>query len=168
MGQGAALPPLNEPPPLVMRDSALIVMAMLNMLLLTLHLGQDIVYGFEPGNLINLATVLVASVWLYATVALAGRQAGYALLLLISFVAPIIPIVHMSGNGVGEDIARSTAGVPFTWTLLALGAVGSVTFLMSMHGLWRLKRSVLGFVLWSAPALTLGGAVLGFIVLQFT
>ena len=38
------------------------------------------------------------------------------------------------------EIARSTGGFFFVWTLWALGGLGGVTFILSARGLWSLRR----------------------------
>jgi hypothetical protein len=59
---------------------------------------------------------------------------------LASFFAAIMPAVHMSGAGVGGKIAESSGGFFFIWTLIALGVTGSFSLILSVGGLWRLRR----------------------------
>src|SRR5947199_7631099 len=47
--------------------------------------------------------------------------------------------IHMRGAHYGE-IAKSTGGFFFVWTLWALGALGGFTFIFSARGLWSLRR----------------------------
>jgi hypothetical protein len=46
-----------------------------------------------------------------------------------------MPVIHMRGAHYGE-IAKSTGGFFFVWTLWALGALGGFTFILSARGLW--------------------------------
>jgi hypothetical protein len=118
----------------------LTVTSLLAIVLMTLHLTDDVVRGFEPGRLKNLSGVLILVVWLYATLVLAGQRSGYVILLLGSFLAAIMPAVHMSGAGVGGEIAESSGGFFFIWTLIALGVTGTLSLNLSARGLWRLRR----------------------------
>jgi hypothetical protein len=49
---------------------------------------------------------------------------------------------HEGGAHYGE-IAKSTGGFFFVWTLWALGALGGFTFILSARGLWSLRRAQL-------------------------
>ena len=50
-----------------------------------------------------------------------------------------IPVIHMRGSHYPE-IAASAGGFFFVWTLWALGALGGVTMILSVRGLWSLRR----------------------------
>jgi hypothetical protein len=52
----------------------------------------------------------------------------------------MIPVVHMSGPGVGGEIADSSGGYFFIWTLIALGETGTFSMILSARGVWRLCR----------------------------
>jgi hypothetical protein len=41
----------------------------------------------------------------------------------------------------GGRIARSSGGLFFIWTILALGVTALFSFILSVHGLWSLRRS---------------------------
>jgi len=62
---------------------------------------------------------------------------GLIILLLGSLVAVVIPVVHMTGAGLG--VRRSAGAFFFVWTLYALGVTGTFGFLLSTHALWRLR-----------------------------
>jgi biotin transporter BioY len=119
----------------------LIVTSLLSILLLTLHIADDIVRGIskaEPSN----SALLVLAVFLYGTLVLGGRRSGYVIMLLVGLFAAGMPVLHMRGARYAE-IARSTGGFFFVWTLWALGGLGGVTFILSARGLWRLRRGQL-------------------------
>jgi hypothetical protein len=117
----------------------LTVTSLLSILLLTFHLADDIVRGMASGNLSNLFGVLILVVWLYGTLMLAERRSGYVIILLGSLLGSGIPVIHMMGKGVGE-IARSSGGIFFVWTLLALGTTALFSVILSVRGLWSLRR----------------------------
>jgi len=113
--------------------------SLLSILFMTFHLADDIVRGMEPGTLTNFTGVLILVVWLYATLVLAERRWGYVLLLLGSLLGSAVPVIHMKGEGVGE-IAKSSGGFFFVWTLLALGVTAIFSVILSARGLWSLRR----------------------------
>lgn len=146
------------------QDKASATLAVITVLLLTAHVAQDVAYGIEAGDISDFIAALIAGVWLYLALALAGRRVGYVLLLIGAFLAPVVSLAHVAGDGVGDDVRAFSGAAFFVWTLLALGVTSVLSLLHAIHGLWRLRRNVLGFALWAAPPFAAGGALLGFIV----
>src|SRR5881394_1455590 len=96
----------------------LTVSSLLLILLLLVHLAQDIVYGYEPGGLTNLVGgVLITVVWLCGTLLLAERRSGYIIMLLLSLFSLVVPIVHMKGKGVGVSsrMVNTSGHFFFVW-----------------------------------------------------
>jgi biotin transporter BioY len=118
----------------------LVVTSLLSILLLTLHVTDDIVRGISKAQPSNMA-LLVLTVFLYGTLVLGERRSGHVIMLLIGMFAAAMPVIHMRGVHYGE-IAKSTGGFFFVWTLWALGGLGGVTFVLSARGLWGLRRKV--------------------------
>jgi len=58
---------------------------------------------------------------------------------VVGLFAAAIPVMHMRGAHYPE-IAASPGGFFFVWTLWALGAFGGVTMILSVSGLWSLRR----------------------------
>ncbi|HEX3233059.1 MAG TPA: hypothetical protein VHR41_02600 [Gemmatimonadales bacterium] len=114
------------------------VTSLLSLLLLTLHVTDDIVRGISKAESSNTALVVLV-VFLYGTLVLADRRSGHIIMFLVGFFAAIIPVMHMRGSHYPE-IAASTGGFFFVWTLWALGALGGVTMMLSVRGLWSLRR----------------------------
>ena len=101
----------------------LTIASLLSILLLTLHITDDIVRGIskaEPSNIALAALVVL----LYGTLVLAERRSGHVIMLLVGLLAAIMPVIHMRGAHYGE-IAKSTGGFFFVWTLWALGGLGA-------------------------------------------
>ena len=123
-------------------SSMLTITSLLLVLFLTFHLAHDIVRGYEPGGLSNLAGgVLITVVWLYGILVLAERRSGYIMMLLLSLFSLVVPIVHMKGpKGVGmaSRLAGTSGHFFFVWTLLAIGVLGLFSAILSAHGLWSL------------------------------
>lgn len=91
-------------------DRLLTTTSLLAVTLVSFHLADDIVHGFEPGGLKNLIGVAILVVWLYAALVLAGTRPGYIVLILGSLLAAVVPVVHLSGAGVSGAIAESSGG----------------------------------------------------------
>ena len=122
-------------------DVMLTITSLLSILLFTFHLADDIVRGFEPGGFKNVIGVLILAVWLYGTLALAGRRSGYILMLLGALLGSVVPLAHMRGAGlVGGRIANSGGIFFWVWTLIALGVTASFSVVLSALGLWSLRR----------------------------
>ena len=119
------------------QNVTLTIASLLSVLFMTLHTTDDIVRGMEPGTLFDLIVLPILAVQLYGTLALAGRQSGYVILLLVSLLELVVPVVHMKGAGVGGAIATSNGGYFFIWTLLALGLTALFCVMLSARGLWR-------------------------------
>ena len=119
----------------------LTITSLLSILLVTFHLADDVVRGMEPGGVSNMIGVLILVVWLYGTLVLAERRAGYVIILLGSLLGLAVPVIHMMGQGVGvgSSIANSSGAFFFVWTLLALGVTALFSVILSVRGLWGLQ-----------------------------
>jgi biotin transporter BioY len=118
-------------------NTILTVTCLLSILLLTLHVADDIARGISKAEPSNIALVVLV-VFLYGTLLLAGRRSGYVIMLLVGLFAAGMPVLHMRGVHYSE-IARSAGGFFFVWTLWALGGLGGLTFILSARGLWSLR-----------------------------
>ena len=122
----------------VNHNGVLKITSLLSLLLLTLHVTDDIVRGISKAESANIALVVLV-VFLYGTLVLAERPSGHVIMLLVGLFAAIIPVMHMRGAHYPE-IAASPGGFFFVWTLWALGAFGGVTMILAVRGLWSLRR----------------------------
>jgi hypothetical protein len=120
-------------------NTMLTVASLLSILLLTLHVTDDIVRGISKAEPSKIALAVLV-VMLYGTLVLAERPLGYVITLLVGLFAAGMPVIHMRGTHYPE-IAKSPGGFFFVWTLWALGALGGFTFVLSLRGLWSLRRS---------------------------
>jgi hypothetical protein len=114
------------------------IASLLSILLLTLHITDDIVRGISKAESSNIA-LLVLAVLLYGTLVIPEWRSGHVIMLLVGLFAAAMPVLHMSGAHYGE-IAKSPGGFFFVWTLWALGGLGGFTFILSAQGLWGLRR----------------------------
>jgi hypothetical protein len=112
----------------------LTIVSLLNALLLSVHFIQDVMHGVEPPkSILNMAVILL--VWVCVTVLLAGRTAGYVLLLIGSLLAAAMPVIHTM------NVTTLKWEFSFYWTLLALGVLGLFGAVLAALGLWRQLRS---------------------------
>jgi hypothetical protein len=122
-----------------MKESAiLVVTSLLSILMLTLHVADDIVRGISNAEPSKTALVVLV-IFLYAPLMLARRRSGFIIMLLLGFFAAAMPVIHMASVRY-PTIARSDGGFFFVWTLWVLGGLGGVTVILSARGLWSLWR----------------------------
>ena len=121
-------------------NELLTIASLLSILLMTFHLADDIVRGFEPGKLTNLTAVPIFVLWLYGTLVLAERRSGYIVTLLGGLFSLVVPLAHMRGKGVGvtSSLANSSGHFFFVWTLIAIGVTGLFSVILAARGLWSL------------------------------
>ncbi|GLC26389.1 hypothetical protein [Roseisolibacter agri] len=118
------------------QNVSLTVASLLTIVLFTVHLAHDFIYGLDAmtraGTFTFLAIVLVST---YGTLELAGRRLGYVVTLLLGLLAAGLPVLHHVGG------PRSAGrGFFFVWTLLALGTTGALGAVLSLRGLWSTFR----------------------------
>jgi hypothetical protein len=111
----------------------LAVTSLISILLLSLHIAEDIVLGFSGGGLENLVGIAILVVYLCGTLLLGDRRTGLVIILLGSLIAAGMPVIHMSGAGVG--VKRSAGAFFFIWTLYALGVTGVFGVILSVRAL---------------------------------
>ena len=120
---------------------SLTISSLLSILFMAFHLSDDIVRGIETGGVSTLGGVLILVVWLYGTMVLAERRAGYIIILLGSVGGAAVPVIHMMGAGlVGGRIAGSSGVFFWVWTLIALNVTAIFSVILSARGLWSLRR----------------------------
>ena len=108
-------------------------------LFLTLHVADDIARGIDTIGLHSLIPILVLGLWLYGTLVLTGRRSGYILQLLLSILGLGVVIIHLKSAHMGQ-IAVSSGGVVFVWTLFVLGTTSFMSMLLCVHGLLTLRK----------------------------
>lgn len=122
------------------QDRLLTIVSVLSVLLFSFHLADDIVRGYEKGNLWNLTAIPIMVAWLGgALLVLAGRRSGYVITLIFSLLAVGIPILHFKGAAgvAGGRIAGTSGATFFVWTLLGIGVLAFLGFILSAQGLRR-------------------------------
>ncbi len=123
-----------------MKPSAMLVAASLfSIVLLSLHIAEDIVLGFAPGGLTNLFGIAVLVVYLCGTLLLRDRRSGLIIVLVGSLLAAAMPVLHMRGAGVGAG--RTAGALFFIWTLYALGVSGTFGVILAARELWGTRAT---------------------------
>ena len=113
--------------------------SLLSILLVSLHIAEDIVLGFSGGGLANLIGIAILVVYLCGTLLWSDRRLGRVIVLIGSLLAAGMPVIHMTGAGVG--VKRSAGAFFFIWTLYALGVTGTFGVILALRAL-RSPRAV--------------------------
>jgi hypothetical protein len=120
----------------------LVVTSLLSIVLVILHVADDIVRGFEPGGLKHIQTFLTMAVWMYGTVALSARRSGHIVMLLGALLGSAVALAHMRGAGlVGGRIAHTDGMLLWVFTQLALGVTANASVVLAAQGLWSMRRN---------------------------
>ena len=119
-------------------NTLLTIASLLSILLMTLHITDDIVRGISPAAADNMGGVVIFVVWLVGTLLLAERRSGYVIMLLGGVFAAAMPVLHMTGARYAT-IAKSSGGFFFVWTLFAVGSTGALAVILSTRALWLLR-----------------------------
>ena len=112
----------------------LTIASLLTVLLLTIHLADDVVRGMSPGNLFIFYAMIVAVVWVYGTLVLGERRSGHVIMLVLSLFGAWVSTLHMRGVGLG---AGRNGGLFFVWTNLAISLLSMFTAVLSAQALWK-------------------------------
>jgi hypothetical protein len=113
----------------------LTIASLLSILLLLLHLTDDIIRGVSLAGPWTLIVVPAAAVLLYGTVVLTERRSGYTVTLIVGIAAVSMPVMHLRGAGTFNIVKPGSFF--FLFTLLALGMLGGFCMILSMRGLWN-------------------------------
>jgi hypothetical protein len=133
--------PKSEEASLPVKNTVVLIgSSLFSIVFATCHLAHDIVLKMSSPGLANLFAMLIFATWLYGTLALAERRAGYVIVLLGSLFGLAMPVVHMNADGgvTAGDIARSGEAFFFVWTILALGVTATCSAVLSARALWSL------------------------------
>ena len=117
------------------RSVMLTIASLLSILLLMLHVTDDIVRGMDKAGPANFIAIAILVVWLYGTLVLTERRPGYIITLIGGIMATGMPIIHLRGTGI-VNVVKSSGGFFFLWTLFALGVLGLFSIILSVRGLW--------------------------------
>ena len=118
------------------RSVMLTIASLLSILLIMLHVTDDIVRGMDKDRPANHIAIAILVVWLYGTLVLTERRPGYIITLIGGIIATVVPVIHLRGTGI-VNVVKSSGGFFFLWTLFALGVLGIFSIIVSVRGLWN-------------------------------
>jgi hypothetical protein len=116
-------------------DRLLTITSLLSILVMSLHITDDIVRGISPAAPDNVGAVVIFLVWLIGTLLLPDRRLGYIIQLLGGVFAAAMPLLHMNGARY-PAIATSPGGFFFIWSLIVVGVTGAFAVILSARALW--------------------------------
>jgi hypothetical protein len=115
------------------RSVMLTIASLLSLVLLLLHVTDDIVHGLDKAHPATNIALAVLAILLYGTVALTERRWGYISTLLIGIFAAGMPAIHLRGGIM--NVVKSSGGFFFLFTLFMLGMLGGFCIILSVRGL---------------------------------
>ena len=127
------------------QNHLLVIASLLSILFMTFHLTQDTLHakaGNPEAGGSTLVAVPVLVVWLYGTLVLAERRSGHIIMLIGSILAMGMPVIHVMGpRGIfAGEFSKYSGAFLFFWTFFVLGITGMLSFILSVRGLWSLRR----------------------------
>jgi hypothetical protein len=121
------------------QNDLLSVTSLVSVLLLALHISQDIVFGFDRAGLNQLVGIAILLVVLCGAVLLQERPSGKVIMLLGGVMAAAMLPLHMR-NGLGPEFLGRSGALLFIWTLYVLGVTGAFSAILAVLAL-RVPRS---------------------------
>ena len=116
------------------QNDLLSLTSILSVLLLSLHVSQDIVFGFDRAGLNHLAGVAILLVVVCGAVLLRERTLGKVIMLLGGAMAAGMLPLHMR-NGLLPDFLEKSGALLFIWTLYLLGVNGTFSIILAVKAL---------------------------------
>jgi len=124
----------------VKQINLLSVTSLLSVLLLALHISQDIVFGFDSAGLNHLVGVAILLVVVCGAVLLQERRSGKIIMLLGGVMAIAMLPLHMR-NGLRPEFLEKSGALLFIWTIYVLGINGAFSVILAIRAL-RAGRTV--------------------------
>lgn len=123
----------------VKRNELLSATSILSVLLLALHISQDIVFGFDRAGLNHLVGVAILLVVVCGALLLRERPVGTVIMLLGGVMAAGMLPLHMR-NGLRPEFLERDGALLFIWTLYVLGVSGAFSVILAVLAL-RSRRA---------------------------
>ena len=118
-----------------MRQNRLLVgITLASVVLLALHISQDIVFGFDRAGLNHLVGVGILLVITCGAVLLPDRRLGQVIMLLGGIMAAGMLPLHMR-NGLRPEFLEKSGALLFIWTLYVLGVMGFFSMILAARAL---------------------------------
>jgi len=81
--------------------------SVLLLLLLTLHVVDDIVHGFDSAGLINMIGIVALGLLIYGTLVLHERVSGHIVMLFAALFSALMPVIHLRSARINETAQAS-------------------------------------------------------------
>jgi len=101
-------------------------------LLLALHISQDIVVGFDRAGLNHLVGVAILLIVVCGAVFLRERSLGTVIMLLGGVMAGGMFPLHMR-SGLRPEFLEKSGALLFIWTLYVLGVTGAFSVILAVQ-----------------------------------
>jgi hypothetical protein len=121
------------------KTQLLTVTSLVSIIILPIHVVDDIVHGFDSANVTAVIAMAVLAFLLYGTLLMRERILGYVSTFIVAIFAVGMPLLHLRSVRINE-IAQGPGGFFFVWCLWALGITGILGLILSAEGLWGLRR----------------------------
>jgi hypothetical protein len=120
-------------------NDLLAVTSVLSVLLLALHISQDIVFGLDRAGLNHLVGVALLLVIACGAVLLRERVPGIVIMLLGGVMAAGMLPLHMR-HGLRPEFLERSGALLFIWTVYVLGVNGALSIILAVLAL-RARRA---------------------------
>ncbi len=121
-------------------NDLLSVTSIFSVLLLSLHISQDIVFGLDPAGLNHLVGVAILLVLVCGAVLLRERLAGKVIMLLGGMMAAGMLPLHMR-HGLRPEFLEKSGALLFVWTLYVLGVTGAFSVILAVQALLNRRNA---------------------------
>src|SRR5579864_6510902 len=117
------------------KNDLLALMSLISLVLLSVHVADDYVQGFDRHVVDTPYGILVFVLWACGIFLLRERLIGQVILLCGGLVALAMPVLHLNGR-FPADFARADGAWRFVWTLYAVGTIGALTVILAARELF--------------------------------
>lgn len=108
--------------------------SIVSVLLLSLHISQDIAFAFDRAGLNHLTGVAILLVVLCGAVLLREQLFGKVIILLGGLMSAGMLPLHMR-NGLRPEFLEKSGALLFIWNLYVLGVIGAFTIILAVLSL---------------------------------
>ena len=108
--------------------------SLLSVLLLTLHISQDVVFGFDPWGLHHLFGIAILIVIGCGALLLRGRTSGNVIMLLGGMTAAAMLPLHMR-SGLRPEFLEKSGAQLFVSILYVLAVTGGLSIVLAIRSL---------------------------------
>jgi hypothetical protein len=117
------------------KNDLLALMSLISLVLLSVHVADDYIQGFDRHVVDNPYGILIFVLWGCGIFFFRERVIGHVILLFGGLVAVAMPILHLNGR-FPADFARADGAFRFIWTLYAIGTTGALAVILAARELF--------------------------------